>query len=356
VDDGDGHLPPQQGAGEELLTFLDLIGVRLKPPEPARVVLELTPSEGAEGELLVKKGTQVATLQAGGADPVTFETLRDITLLPVRVVRAAQQPPATVADHTESARLGEAHEPLFAGVQEVERFLYLGDDRLNAFNEEAAVDLFFEAMPGSSGPRVPTITEWQYFDGKRWRDMAVNRAESDARRLSFGGHPGIEKQLVNGVETFWIRGKLAEPLKDPAAVQLDSVSLRVEILARAWPGERVRQHRQLHLPARRPGKSFHPSARSQVRLRALPRPQRAVLGPEARHPHRGAAGGALGGSSPEGSPDLVVQWEYWNGRKWRSSAGPLPMAVSASRASSASSTPAARSRANGASASIGPPT
>jgi len=149
---------------KNFLTFLDLIGIRLKPPEPARVVLELTPSEGAEGELLVKKGTQVATLQSGGADPVTFETLRDITLLPVRVVRAASSHRATVADHTEALASGEAREPLFAGVQEVERFLYLGDERLNAFNEEAAVDLSFEAMPGSSGSRVLTINEWQLFD------------------------------------------------------------------------------------------------------------------------------------------------------------------------------------------------
>src|SRR3981189_1736630 len=44
---------------KNFLTFLALIGVRLKPPEPARVVLELTPSEGADGELTVKKGTQV---------------------------------------------------------------------------------------------------------------------------------------------------------------------------------------------------------------------------------------------------------------------------------------------------------
>src|SRR5947208_1654609 len=125
---------------------------------------ELTPSEGAEGELVVRKGTQVATLQAGGGDPVTFETLRDITLLGVHVVRAASSHRATVADHTEAMATGEAHEALFTGVQEVERFLYLGDDRLNAFNEEAAVDLFFEAMPGSSGPRVPTITEESYYD------------------------------------------------------------------------------------------------------------------------------------------------------------------------------------------------
>src|SRR4051812_3085895 len=244
---------------KNFLTFLDLIGVRLKPPEPARVVLELTPSEGADGELIVRKGTQVATLQAGGGDPVTFETLRDLTLLPVHVVRAASSHRATVADHTEALASGDAREALFAGVQEVERFLYLGDDRFNAFNEEAAVDLFFEAMPGSAGPRVPTITEWQYFDGKRWRDMTVNRAESDSRRLAFAGHPGIEKQIVNGVETYWVRGKLAEPLKDPGQVQLDSVSLRVEILGEGMAPENafVNIGNYIFLPVDQ-GKSFHP--------------------------------------------------------------------------------------------------
>src|SRR5947209_1319302 len=244
---------------KNFLTFLDLIGVRLKPPEPARVVLDFTPSEGVDGELLVKKGTQVATLQAGGGDPVTFETLKDISLLPVHVVRAASSHRATVADHTEALATPEAKEALFTGVQEVERFLYVGDDRLNAFNEEAAVDLFFEAMPGSSGPRVPTITEWQYFDGKRWRDMTVNRAESDSRRLAFGSHPGIEKQIVNNVETFWVRGKLAEPLKDPAAVQLDNVSLRVEILGEGMAPETsfVNIGSYIFLPVDQ-GKSFHP--------------------------------------------------------------------------------------------------
>src|SRR5438270_11870918 len=92
---------------KNFLTFLDLIGVRLKPPEPAKVVLEFTPSEGVEGELVVKKGTQVATLQAGSADPITFETLRDVTLLPVHTVRAASSHRATVADHTEALAGGE---------------------------------------------------------------------------------------------------------------------------------------------------------------------------------------------------------------------------------------------------------
>jgi predicted phage baseplate assembly protein len=314
---------------KNFLTFLDLIGVRLKPPEPARVVLELTPSSGVEGELLVKKGTQVATLQGAGGEPVTFETLKDVTLLPVHVVRAASSHRATVADHTEALASGEAREPLFAGLLEVERFLYLGDDRLNAFNEEAAVDLFFEAMPGSSGPRIPTITEWQYFDGKRWRDMTVNRAESDTRRLSFGSHPGIEKQIVNNVETYWVRGKLAEPLKDPAAVQLDSVSLRVEILGEGMPPENafVNIGNYIFLPVDQ-GKSFHPFGEEPKFDCGLYLGHKELFAaPEARIRLEAQLVEPSVVPTPEGSPDLVVHFEYWNGRKWAELGRTSPMGV-----------------------------
>ncbi|TMA24792.1 MAG: putative baseplate assembly protein [Deltaproteobacteria bacterium] len=272
----------------------------------------------------------MATLQAGGGDPVTFETLRDITLLPVHVVRAASSHRATVADHTEALASGEAKEPLFTGVQEVERFLYLGDDRLNAFNEEAAVDLFFEAMPGSSGPRVPTITEWQYFDGKRWRDMTVNRAESDARRLSFGSHPGIEKQIVNNVETFWVRGKLAEPLKDPSAVQLDSVSLRVEILGEGMAPENafVNIGSYIFLPVDQ-GKSFNPFGEEPKFDCALYLGHKELFAaPEARIRIEAQLVEPSVVPSPEGSPDLMVFWEYWNGRKWAELGKTSPMGVS----------------------------
>src|SRR5437660_355503 len=315
---------------KNFLTFLDLIGVRLKPPEPARVVLELTPSEGADGELVVRKGTQVATLQAGGRVPVSCEPRRDITLLRRCVVRAASSHRATVADHTEALASGEAHEPLFTGVQEVERFLYLGDDRLNAFNEEAAVDLFFDAMPGSSGPRVPTITEWQYFDGKRWRDMTVNRAESDSRRLAFGSHPGIEKQIVNNVETYWIRGKLAEPLKDPASVQLDSVSLRAEILGEGMAPENafVNIGNYIFLPVDQ-GKSFHPFGEEPKFDCALYLGHKELFAaPEARIRIEAQLVEPSVVPSPEGSPDLMVFWEYWNGRKWAELGKTSPMGVS----------------------------
>src|SRR3989442_9475616 len=85
---------------KNFLTFLDLIGVRLKPPEPARAVLELTPSEGAEGELGVRKGTQVPTRQAGGGGQAAFVRRHDIPLLPLHLLPVASSNPATGACDT----------------------------------------------------------------------------------------------------------------------------------------------------------------------------------------------------------------------------------------------------------------
>src|SRR5438552_3009545 len=204
------------------------------------------------------------------------------------------------------------------GVTLLELYAWMTEMVLYRFNEEAAVDLFFEAMPGSSGPRIPTITEWQYFDGKRWRDMTVNRAESDSRRLSFGSHPEIEKQIVNNVETYWVRGKLAEPLKDPAAVQLDSVSLRVEILGEGMAPENafVNIGNYIFLPVDQ-GKSFHPFGEEPKFDCALYLGHKELFSaPEARIRLEAQLVEPSVVPTPEGSPDLVVSFEYWNGRKW----------------------------------------
>src|SRR5207248_980021 len=180
--------------------------------------------------------------QAGGGDPVTFETLRDITLLPVHVVRAASSHRATVADHTEALASGEAKEPLFSGVQEVERFLYLGDDRLNAFNEEAAVDLFGEAMaPENAFVNIGSYIFLPVDQGKSFNP--------------FGEEPKFDCALYLGHKELF-----------------------------AAPEARIRIEAQLVEPSVVP--------------------------------------------SPEGSPDLMVFWEYWNGRKWAELGKTSPMGVS----------------------------
>lgn len=302
---------------KNFLTFLDLIGVRLLPPEPAKAVLQFEPAEGL-GDLVLPKGTQVATLQAGGGDPVTFETLKDLPLLPLKVVRVVSSHRGEVADHTEGLGEGGAEE-LFTGVTEAERFLYLGDDRLAALEEQCAIDLFFERMPGSTGPQVPQVTEWQYWDGKRWREMTPNRAEQRGPgHLAFGSHPGIEPTEVDGIATCWIRGKLVEPLDDPRAVQLDNVTIRVEILGDGIAPEQafVNIGNYIFLPVEQ-GKSFYAFGEEPAFDYSLYLSHPDVLGRgEGRIRLEVQLAEQQVLQPPEPSPDLSVLWEYWNGRKW----------------------------------------
>jgi len=302
---------------KNFLTFLDLIGVRLLPPEPAKAVLQFEPAEGVD--LVLPKGTQVATMQAGGDEAVTYETTRDLPLLPIAITRVASSHQGEITDHTEALADNDAHETLFHGITEVERFIYVGDDRFAALNEECAVDLFFERMPGSTGPQVPQVTEWQYWDGKRWREMSPNRAEvRGPGHLAFNMHPGIDKTEVNGIDGYWIRGKLTEPLVEPGALQLDSVSMRVEILGEGIPAEQsfINIGNYIFLPVET-GKSFFPFGEEpQFDYSFYVAHEQVFSQADARIKVEVTLADQMAATPPEPSPDLVVMWEYWNGRKW----------------------------------------
>ncbi len=318
---------------KNFLTFLDLLGVRLLPPEPARAVLTFTPAEGAEGDLIVKKGTQVATQQSGGVDPVTFETARDLRLSPLRLARVVSMASGEVSEH--AAALNDpatARETLFRGVTEVDRFLYVGDDQLAALHEEAAIDLLVEPRPGSMGPALPAITEWQYYDGRRWREIDPDRAQSGPRRLAFRGHP-IAPTAIHGIESHWLRGKLIEPLVRPQDVQLDSVQLRMEILGEGLTPEHafVNIGSSLFLPIDQ-GKSFYPLGEEPKFDCALYLAHDDLLQAQgARVCIEVNLADPTVQEIPGPSPDLVLCWEYWNGRRWSELGHVTPMGVSAAQ-------------------------
>src|SRR5438445_2164609 len=68
------------------LAFLDLIGVRLRSPQPARSLITFELTEGAHGQV-VREGTQIATPQTADEDTITFETERDLHISSVKLDR-----------------------------------------------------------------------------------------------------------------------------------------------------------------------------------------------------------------------------------------------------------------------------
>src|SRR3712207_1463508 len=94
--------------------FLELIGVELRPPSPARGRVTFWLSAPQPAPVLVRAETQVATPRTDIHDPVVFTTVRDLEIVPCTFARAGSAPVGDdPVDHT-PALLGQQGFPAFS--------------------------------------------------------------------------------------------------------------------------------------------------------------------------------------------------------------------------------------------------
>ena len=72
------------------IAFLNLMGVRLQAPQPARALLQFKLVEKAPATW-IQAGTPVSTIATGREEPVVFETSDDILTTDNRIVRCYTQ-------------------------------------------------------------------------------------------------------------------------------------------------------------------------------------------------------------------------------------------------------------------------
>lgn len=71
-----------QAPKKNFVAFLDMLGIKLLPAQPARVPLTFKPAEGTEGEILVPGRTQAAAGKTTEHEELPFETEKDIMATP----------------------------------------------------------------------------------------------------------------------------------------------------------------------------------------------------------------------------------------------------------------------------------
>src|SRR5437868_6060192 len=211
------------------LAFLNMIGIRLRSPQPAHALITFDLVEGAEKQV-IKEGTQIATAQAADEDTIIFETQKELIVVGAPLDRCFSYFNETYADNSPFLR-GSREEgfEVFAGADRVDRFLYVGDPRLKAVPDMAfanldggvflALDLGKNVFPLGQQPKIdqclyfcsremlsqpeaevrlevvlsdatvapaPTPSEdlvlsWEYFDGKKWRILGKSGPKGTIR-------------------------------------------------------------------------------------------------------------------------------------------------------------------------------
>ncbi|MCG5212174.1 putative baseplate assembly protein [Streptosporangium sp. KLBMP 9127] len=355
-----------QAPDKHQLAMLDLLGVRLIPARAARAPVVFTLSDTA-GDGHIPAGTRLAA-EAPGPSPaadapataqggqILFETERSTGLMSGALVELRSLWPGRdqSIDHLPAFAAGEPFRPWsLPDLRDMPHHLYLAHRTVLALSAESHVAVEFELSQGSS---EPLDSVWEYWDGQVWRPFAnavaacdrVAAAHQDSTaRFQRSGTVHLitdcaETKMteVDGVDDFWIRARLTEPLPpDPAQLLPEIERIRLatvitrrvgqsppaqdppEIVGGFLPDQGVADGAAADLSTPfypfglqpQPGSVFYfsstevftkPGADLRICFVRTPTPQDEVAADgEEPLPHR-------------------VAWEYWNGRGWAALPGP----------------------------------
>lgn len=255
-----------QAPGKNELAFLDLLGIRLVPAQAARapVVFRLAPDAA---NVRMPAGTRVAAPPPPGSNAqIVYETERSTGLAVARLKAVVSLWPGRdqYIDHSAALANSQPIQPFdMRQLQNTSHALYLAHDTLLVLSGKSSVDVDVElATPGSD--RLDIL--WEYWDGQVWREFLNMRPACDVDAaakldstagLTRSGTFRLQTECaqavrtaVDGVEAFWVRGRLTETLPpDPGRVLPEVASIRLSTdiaqpFAISWmaPQDRVPPH------------------------------------------------------------------------------------------------------------------
>ena len=210
---------------KHFLSFLNHAGVDLLPPRPASAELTFTPAKDAASPIYVPAGTQVATVQTETEPEIVFETEQDIIVSSVELVKCITFDQVNYSDNTAKATGMESGSfPTFKGTQERKRLLYLGDDELFTFSDDASrkaaeITLSFKfEIPGNHVADGCWRLKWLYWDGTDWVSLKDADAEinDSTNKFSQNGNvllanlPELTKTEEDGKSGLWIACELTD--------------------------------------------------------------------------------------------------------------------------------------------------
>ena len=177
---------------KNFLAFLDLIGARLMPPQPARVPLTFSLAAGSPVDAFVPRGTQVATAAAEGeGDPILFETSRDLVVTSAQMTSVLVQEPGRdcYGDYADDAR-GDTPGwfPAFAGDRPIEHSIYIARDDFLGLSVPKELTLTVRSPDAAWLAALPIA--WSCWDGAAWQMLSPSPSIAQGLRVAVDQEAG----------------------------------------------------------------------------------------------------------------------------------------------------------------------
>jgi predicted phage baseplate assembly protein len=200
--------------------FLELLGLRMLPPTPARVPLTFWLSTPAASPLIIRAGTKASTTRTETEDAVVFSSLADLTILPSRIsaVRRLTASRVSSENQTTAFQLGQEF-TMFDEPPALDDALLIG---LAEPAPNCAVRIDFDGETHGVGvnPKYPPLV-WEAWAGDEWVECEVTTDETGGfnrpGRTVVHMPPAHEASVIDEQRGGWIRVRVVEPLPGQAA-------------------------------------------------------------------------------------------------------------------------------------------
>ncbi len=163
------------------------------------------------------------------------------------------------------------------------------------------------------------LLEWEHWDGTRWKDLQAAQIDVDRGEVAFLGPLRFEPTTVNHIEGLWVRGRLAEVPQSPEDTEIDTIRTKVEVVGEGLLPTQA--YANLDNAAFLPldlSKNIYPFGKEPkvdcilyLACDELMQTADAYITIEM----------VLADSTiiprPNPSDQLVLAWEYWDGKRWR---------------------------------------
>jgi len=198
------------------IKFMELIGIRLEPPQPATVDVTFRLSAPQPEAVTIPRGTEIATVRTETEAAITFTTNQDLTIILPNLAYALTTPDSdTFEDCMPALKNPDLMVSIFQETPEENNAFYLGYSKnLKAHTLALTIESSIEGI--GVDPRNPPLA-WEFWNGEQER-WSVLRLESDTTGgLNTNGqvilhipHTSIMRE-VNGRHACWIRCRAIKP-------------------------------------------------------------------------------------------------------------------------------------------------
>lgn len=203
------------------IKFMEMLGVTLKAPVPARVLVTFWLSAAAESAVRIPGGTEVASTQTETQASIVFTTDEPFMVSPPELkavfsrLRQEQKFTEEASLRGLKAGLEQKAFSVFASEPAVDDVLYLGfHNDLSHHILRLEMD-WEEASGAGANPNLPPLI-WEAATGKnerRWLpcDVEVDTTRSFNRNGRIQLHlPQMGQYMVNGKNLYWVRVRVKE--------------------------------------------------------------------------------------------------------------------------------------------------